>query len=154
MQSPSSKPDRALIGILAFVAVLVVVAVVVIFTRGAPEPLEAGTPERAVQEYTAAVIDGDFEAASQLLSPTWKDDCESLGYDATATDVRVTLVDSQVHGNTATVTVLVATGLNSGPFGGSGYEYEEAFRLDQVGGDWLIASAPWELAICPAMDLS
>jgi len=149
MQTSSAKPDRTLIGILALIAVLIVVALVVVFTRGAPEPLEPGTPERAVQDYTTAVIDGDREAASALLSPSWKDECDPVGYGSETADVRITLVKTRVSDNTATVTVSIATGLNGGPFGGSGYEYEDDFQLDRDGDAWLIASAPWELAICP-----
>lgn len=154
MQASSTKPDRALIAILALVAVLVIVAVVVVFTRGAPQPLEAGTPQRAVQDYATAVVDGDREAALEMLAPTWKEDCENLGYGPTTTDVRITLVDTTVHERTATVTVIVATGGNSGPFGGSGYEHEDVFQLEKSDGDWLIASTPWELAICAEMDFS
>lgn len=154
MNASSAKPDRALIGILVLITVLAVVAVVVVFTRGTPQPLEAGTPQRAVQDYAIAVIDGDREAALELLAPTWKEDCERMEYGPTTTDVRITLVSTQLHERTATVTVMVASGGSSGPFGGSGYDYEDIFQLERHGGDWLIASAPWELAICPAMDLS
>ncbi len=149
MQKPPRRSDRTLIAILVVVAVLVIVAIVVVSTRGTPQPLDPGTPERAVQDYTTAVIDGDRAAAAGLLDTSWREDCEGMGYELMATDVRITLVDSRVHGGTATVTVSVQTGLNGGPFGGSGYEYEDVFQLNRVDGDWLIASAPWELAFCP-----
>lgn len=149
MQTTPPKPDRTLIGILALIAVLVVVALVVVFTRGMPEPLEPGTPERAVQDYTTAVINGDREAASALLSPSWKDECEATGYGSEAADVRITLVKTRERDSTATVTVSITAGLNGGPFGGTGYEYEEDFQLDRDGNGWLITTAPWELAVCP-----
>lgn len=152
MDVSSVKPDRTLIGIVALIAVLVIVAVVVVFTRGAPELHDPGTPERAVQQYAAAVIDGDHEAAADLLSPSTAEDC--MGSGAVATDLRVTLIDTKVHGDTATVTVTIASGYSSGPFGGSGYEYEDAFQLERSGEDWLIASAPWEFMICPGSDQS
>lgn len=143
-----------MVGILAFIAVLVVVAVIVVFTRGAPQPLDEGTPERAVQEYAAAVIDGDHQAAQELLSPTWTEDCGRMDYGATATNLRITLVSTDIHGDTATVAVLVGTGAGNGPFGGSGYEYEDAFQLEQHGDRWLIAAMPWDLSICPPSDVS
>lgn len=149
MEQTPSKPDRTLIGILALIAVLVVVALVVVFTRGMPEPLEAGTPERAVQDYTTAVIDGDRETASALLTSGWKDECDPVGYSAETADVRITLVKTRIGDDSATVTVSIASGLSGGPFGGSGYEYEDDFILEQDGDGWLIAGAPWELAICP-----
>src|SRR5690554_767429 len=107
MQASPPKTDRTLIGILVLIAVLVVVAVVVAFTRGTPQPLEEGSPERAVQVYAAAVVDGDREAALELLAPTWKEDCDRMEYGPTTTDVRVTLVDTRLHEGTATVRVLV-----------------------------------------------
>ena len=154
MQASSARPDRTLIGILAIIALLAIVAVVVVFSRGAPGPLEAGTPQRAVQDYTTAVIEGDHEEALELLSPTWKNDCERMDYGPTTTDIRITLISTQERERTATVTVAVLAGGNSGPFGGSGYEYDDVFQLEKSGDDWLIVSAPWELAICPATDLS
>ncbi|HEU4807312.1 MAG TPA: hypothetical protein VFT01_03555 [Homoserinimonas sp.] len=154
MEDTRSKPDRMLLGIVALIAVLVIVALVVVFTRGAPQPLEEGTPQRAVQDYVTAVIDGDRDTALELLTPAWKEDCKAMDYGATTTDVRITLISTQVHERTATVTVAVAASTNSGPFGESGYEYEEAFQLERSGDDWLIASVPWELAICPATDFS
>lgn len=152
MDASSVKPDRTLLGILAVIAVLVVIAVVVVFTRGTPELHDEGTPERAVQEYAAAVIDGDLDAAGELLAPTPTDDCVESG--AVSTDLRLTLVDTRVHGETATVTVSVASGYSSGPFGGSGYEYEDTFQLERSGDGWLISSAPWEFMVCPKADVS
>ncbi|MHA6667407.1 nuclear transport factor 2 family protein [Homoserinimonas sp. A447] len=152
MDASAPKPDRTLLGVLAVIAVLVVVAVVVVFTRGTPELHDPGTPERAVQEYAAAVIDGDFEAARELLAPAPAEDCVDFG--PKATDLRLTLVETRERGETATVTVLVASGYSGGPFGGSGYEYEEAFQLEHSGDDWLISSAPWEFTVCPKADAS
>lgn len=152
MDASSAKPDRTLLGILAVIAVLVVVAVVVVFTRGAPQLHDPGTPERAVQEYAAAVIDGDLDAAEDLLAPTSTDDC--VESPVVSTDLRLTLIETRVHGETATVTVSIASGYSSGPFGGSGYEYEEAFQLERSGDGWLISSAPWEFMVCPKADAS
>lgn len=149
MQATPSKPDRALIGILALIAVLVVIALVVVFTRGMPEPLETGTPARAVQDYATAVIDGDHETAAELLSSSWKDDCEEMGYGAGTTDVRITLISTRTHERTATVEVAITVGLNSGPFGDGGYEHDDAFQLERDGDRWLITAVPWQLAICP-----
>lgn len=148
------KPDRTLLGILAAIAVLVVIAVVVVFTSGGPALREPGTPERAVQDYAAAVIDGDHTAAAELLTPSWKEDCEGMGYGMETGNLRLTLISTQERGDTATVTVAVAVSDDGGPFGGSSYEHEDAFQLERADDDWLISSVPWELAVCPGSDLS
>lgn len=152
MEATRAKPDPILLGILAVIAVLVVIAVVVVFTSGRPALREPGTPERAVQDYSTAVIDGDHDAAAELLSPAWKEDCQGMGYGAETSDLRITLVNTRERSDSATVTVSVTFGNNSGPFGGSGYEYEDSFQLERAGDDWLITSAPWELTICPGSD--
>jgi hypothetical protein len=152
MDTSSAKPDRTLLGILAVIILLVVVAVVVVFTRGAPQLHDPGSPERAVQDYASAVIDGDIDAARELLAPSSNKDCMENGL--APTDLRLTLVDTRERGDTATVTVLVATSYSGGPFGGSGYEYEEAFQLERSGDEWLISSAPWEFTVCPKADAS
>jgi hypothetical protein len=154
MEETRGKPDRTLLGILAVIAVLVVIAVVVVFTNSGPELREPGTPERTVQDYAAAVVEGDHETAGELLSPTWKEDCQGLSYGGDTSNMRITLVNTNVRSDAATVTVSLAFGDNGGPFGGSGYEYQDSFQLERAGGDWLIVSAPWELSICPGSDRS
>jgi hypothetical protein len=154
MEETRAKPDRVLLGILAVIAVLVVVAVVVVFTSGAPALRESGTPERVVQDYAAAVIAGDDDAATELLSTAWTKDCEPMDAGVTSQNLRLTLIDTNVHGETATVRVSVASGYSSGPFGGSGYEYEDQFQLERSGDGWLISSTPWEFMTCPRADAS
>src|SRR5690606_28694876 len=78
--SASTRPDRTLPIILGLIAALVVVAVVVVFTRGAPEQLDPATPEGTVQQYVTAVIDGDHAAAAELLAPAWLNECDPLTY--------------------------------------------------------------------------
>ena len=61
--------------ILCLIGALVVVALVVVFTRGAPAPLDESTPEGVVQRYSAAVIEGDEATAITYLVPALGDDC-------------------------------------------------------------------------------
>ncbi|GAA2033671.1 hypothetical protein GCM10009819_17200 [Agromyces tropicus] len=142
-----SRPDRTLIVILAVLGLLVVVALVVVFTRGEPEPLDAATPEGVVQRYAAAVIDGDESAAMDLLDPEVVDSCVRLPA-SSAEGVRVTLVDTTLRDDTADVDVLVTTTYGDGPFGASEYDERGVFDLVLVDGDWRIESAPWQLTIC------
>ncbi|WP_400997458.1 hypothetical protein [Agromyces sp. GXQ0307] len=147
MATPRSRPDRTLIVILAVLAVLVIVALVAVFTQGEPEPLDEGTPEGVVQQYSAAVIDGDEAAAMEYLVPELAEDCVRLTLGDPA-GMRVSLIDTTERDDTADVEVLIVTTYGDGPFGSSEYEERGVFDLVLVDGEWRIETAPWPLAIC------
>ena len=145
--APASRSNRTLIVILCAIGALVVVALVVVFTRGAPALLDESTPEGVVQRYSAAVIDGDEAAAIAYLAPALGDDCVPFET-GSAQDIRVTHVSTTQRDDTADVRVLIATTYEGGPFGSSTYEEEGEFDLIRDGDSWLIGSAPWPLVIC------
>jgi hypothetical protein len=159
MNPTQTRPDRVLIGILAAVAVLVVVALVVIFTRSAPASLDASTPEGVVQRYTTAAIAGDEAAAAAYLSPAAIEKCAD-GYDDGSTasrleKLRVTLIRTVARGETTFVYVRLTQWYDDGGgFGGSESTSDVAFGLVRSGGDWLVDDAPWPLAVCPAGSVS
>ena len=147
MNPPARRLDRTLLVILIAIAALVIIALVVVFTRGAPTALDPGTPEGVVQSYSAAVIDGDNEAALGYLAPEVRDTCED--FDSVYTDnLSVTLVDSTDRGESATVTVSFVTSYDGGLFGSSSSESTETFSLVKHDGEWAITAVPWALAIC------
>ncbi|MBT2517383.1 hypothetical protein J7E29_08060 [Streptomyces sp. ISL-90] len=147
MESPVAKPDRTLIVILGVIAALVVVALIVVFTTGAPELLDESTPEGVVQRYSAAAIEGDEVAAIEYLVPELRDSCERTGTGA-VDGLRVTLVSTTERDDSADVKVLMVTSYDGGLFGSSEYEEEAVFDLVAADGGWLIESAPWPLTIC------
>lgn len=145
--APAPTSNRVLIVILCLIGALVVVALVVVFTRGAPAPLDESTPEGVVQRYSAAVIEGDEATAITYLVPALGDDC--VPYETgSEQDFRVTHVTTTQRDDTADVRVLIATTYDGGPFGSSTYEEEGEFDLVREGDGWLIESAPWPLTIC------
>jgi hypothetical protein len=145
--APAARPDRTLLVILAVIAGLVIVALIVVFSRGEPAPLDQSTPEGVVQSYAAAVIDGDEADATGHLVPEIGDDCVPM--ESAPTDgMRVTLVSTTERDDTADVEVLIAWSYEQGPFGGSGVEERGEFDLVRDDGRWLIESAPWPLTIC------
>jgi hypothetical protein len=147
MEAAAAKPDRTLIVILAVIVALVIMALVVVFTRGEPEPLDASTPEGVVQRYSAAVIAGDEAAALTHLVPELGDPCDRI--EAGPVDgMRVTLVATTEHDASADVKVLITTSYEGGLFGSSEYEEEGEFDLVKADGGWLIESTPWPLTIC------
>jgi hypothetical protein len=147
MDAPAAKPDRTLIVILGVIAVLVIVALVVVFTRGEPAQLDATTPEGVVQRYSAAVIEGDEAAAEEYLVPELADDCRRIETGA-VNGMRVTLVSTTERADSADVEVLIVTSYDGGMFGSSEYEEDGVFDLVRADDAWLIESAPWPLTVC------
>ncbi|WP_173921611.1 hypothetical protein [Agromyces sp. Marseille-P2726] len=144
--APAPQRDRTLIVILCVIGALVVIALIVVFTRGAPAQLDASSPEGVVQRYATAVIDGDEDAAMEYLVPELADSCERV--DPGVRDLRVTLDSTAEREDTADVRVLISISYDGGLFGSSDYEEEGTFDLVADDGGWLIESAPWPLTIC------
>jgi hypothetical protein len=145
--APAGRPDRTLLVVLAVIAALVIVALIVVFGRGEPEPLDESTPEGVVQRYTAAVIAGDEAEATGYLVPGIADDCVRIET-APVDRMRITLVSTTERDDSADVEVLISWSYDEGPFGGSGVEERGTFDLVRVDDGWRIESAPWPLTIC------
>ena len=140
---------RSLVVLAIIVGALVLVSLVVVFTRGEPELLDESTPEGVVQRYSAAVLAGDEDTALSYLANDARSDCGTIAVTETE-NLRISLVATEPvgDGDSVDVTVSLSRGSNGGPFGGSAYEYEERFSLTQVDDGWRIETAPWELAFC------
>ena len=146
MTTAAPPARRTLIVIVSVIAVLVIVSLIVVFTRGTPELLDESTPEGVVQRYTSALLEGDESTAIGFLSSDAKEQCGTVEMTVTD-DARVTLVSTDQRDDSASVTVRI-TRHDGGPFG-SEYGYEDTFRLVSSGGEWRVDAAPWELAVCP-----
>lgn len=148
MNAAPARPDRTLIVILSVIAVLVIVALAVVFTRGEPKLLDESTPAGVVQRYSAAVISGDEDAAVEYLAPALRVGCDTY-VPTYVENVRVTLGSTTERADSADVNVfIVTTYQDGGPFGPSESEVAENFNLDKVDGKWLISTTPWPLTIC------
>ncbi|MET1051121.1 MAG: hypothetical protein ABWX65_00640 [Mycetocola sp.] len=145
MTTATAPARRTLIVLLSVLAALVIIALAVVFTRGEPALLDESTPEGVVQRYTTAVLDGDEDAAMGYLSDEAQGNCGSVE-SYTSDDLRLTLVTTNLHDDSADVDVLITTG-GGGPFG-SEYSYEDTFRLVADGDSWRVETTPWELAVC------
>ncbi len=142
----SVRRDRTLPILLAVLGLLVVVALAVVFSRGDVKLLDASTPGGVVQRYSAAVIDGDEEAAAAYLAES-SEPCDEF-YTPTEDNLRISLVATREREDTADVEVSIVTFDAGGPFGSSEYESRDEFGLVRVDGDWLIERAPWQLRVC------
>lgn len=147
MDATASKPDRTLLVVLLAVGALVVLALVVVFTRGTAQPLDASTPAGVVQRYTEAVMAGDERAARDHLVAEAREGCERIDT-GTFDDVRVTLGSTTERDGDADVEVFVITTSGGGLFGPSEYREEATFDLVREGADWVIETAPWQFAVC------
>lgn len=146
MDTASGRPDRTLLVVMIAVAALVVVALIVVFTRGGAVPIDEATPAGVVQRYTEAVIDGDEQVARSYLTEDVRADCERIETGA-FDDVRVTLVATTEREGTADVHVSIVT-TSGGLFGPSEYREDANFGLVREGSDWLIETTPWQFTIC------
>jgi len=151
-ETTAGKPDRTLIFVIATVAALVVIALIVVFTRGQGEPLDESTPAGVVQRYTQAVIAGDDETARGYLSSHIVAEC-TTAVPGPFDGMRVTLASTTEHGESADVGVVVSYSGGGGLFGQSGYQYDETFRLVRDDGAWRITATPWEFAVCSETSL-
>lgn len=152
MDTTRTAPDRTLVIILFIVATLVIVSLVVVFSRGTPEPLDSATPAGVVQAYATLVLNGDELGAAEYLTGTALDRCDSIGH-GTTNDIRLTLLSTEEREDSADVRVAIIESYGSGPFGVSEWETEDVFDLVKADGEWKIAVAPWQLMVCPTEEV-
>lgn len=141
--------NRAGLVLLVAVGVLVLLAViagVLSATREGPQ-LSEGSPEAAVQDYLAAVAEGDDAAAAAILDPQGEcteDDLRDGGQPSTG---RIVLRDVEVDGDEADVQVEIVYG-GEGPFGGGEWREEVRFDLRRDADRWVITGEPWPMYGC------
>jgi hypothetical protein len=146
MSDATRRTRITVIALISGVVLVVVIALIAVFTRGETAELDAGTPEGVVQRYSQAVVDGDVRTALTYLVPEVAEDCDRtpLGSE----DIRLTLLETTERDETARVRVLIVTVYGTGPLGADEYETEDAFDLVKVDDEWLIETSPWQLAVC------
>lgn len=126
---------------------VVLAAVVLLFSANrSTANLDPGTPEGVVQSYLTAVLEGDYVEAARHLDPSSGCDVEDLDRMGTVEPARAVLVDSQVNGDTARLTVRVT--MTAGPFEAEEFSENHIFRLTRTGQDWKLSGTPWPLYGC------
>ncbi|MGZ8804271.1 MAG: hypothetical protein ACXWZG_03090 [Microbacterium sp.] len=146
MSDAATRSRITLIALISGVILVVVIALIAVFTRGEIAELDAGTPEGVVQRYSQAVVDGDVPTALTYLVPEVADTCDRVPMGSE--DIRLTLLETTERDQTARVRVLIVTVYGTGPLGANEYESEDAFDLVKVDDEWLIETSPWQLAVC------
>lgn len=147
-----AQSTRWLLGILAAVLGLIVLAVVVSLTAGRETDLDPATPGGAVQIYLHAVSEGDAEGAWDLFASDLQDRCslssvrDALRYGPR--DFRAQLGEVVTRTQTTDVTVSITERYSGGLFGNES-TFEQVFPLTREEGAWRLVEAPWPLW-CPA----
>ncbi|MCI0607580.1 MAG: hypothetical protein L0Z71_00765 [Anaerolineae bacterium] len=141
------KQDRFLTGILIGIAVLVVAALAVFFTRNDTQTyLSEDTPEGVTHNYVVAVLNKDYEKAYTYLAdldnkPTYEQFRDAfikgmVNPDNAAMDIG----GSEITGDTASVEVAIVYN-PSDPFS-TGYRDVQRAVLVMQGGAWKLSSMP------------
>jgi len=140
------RQDRFLAGILAFVGLLILGAIILFISRAASREYRAGdSPEDVVYNYTLALSRGDYSMAYSYLSdgdgkPTEAEFQGDLLRMGSHNEAGLRIENTQLIGEEAIVSVSVLYGGN-GPFD-SGYSFEDTARLRQEGGVWKLVYMP------------
>lgn len=141
------KQDRFLMGILAGIGVLVVLALVVFFARKDTQTyISDDTPKGVVHNYVVAVLNKDYEKAYGYLAdldhkPTYDVFRNAFLQKAVNPDnSAVDIGDAEISGDTASVEVALVNN-PSDPFS-TGYRDVQHAALVQQNGVWKITAMP------------
>lgn len=134
--------------VLGFVvaAISIVALIAVLAVKDTTQQLDATTPEGTVQQYLQSVTDRDFDTALTFLVTDTKCKIEDFDQSYVQDSIRVSLSDSVITGDSASVKVNVENS-SGDPFGGS-YRESQAFRLTNSDDGWKIAGIPWPTYEC------
>jgi hypothetical protein len=142
------KQDRFLTGILIGIAVLVIVALTVFFSRKDNLNYVAdNTPEGVVQNYVVALHKRDFEKAYNYLAdldnkPTLEQFHQSfLNHNVDPTNAGLEVGKAEISGNSASVSLGIIYSPGD-PFSNS-YRNAEYAQLVRQNGDWKIKQMPY-----------
>jgi len=141
------KHDKFLIGILAFIGLLVVAALALFFARDQAEPMPDDTPEGVVYNYILALQEEDYETAYSYLEDKPKkptltsfENHFSQSY-MDLSGYAVDIVEARIHGTTARVDIVI-TRVAIGPFSDEWNETDTVILVQQDG-EWKIESMPY-----------
>jgi hypothetical protein len=141
------RNDKFLIGILAFIGLLVVTALVLFATgRSNQEYLAGSDPEAVVHNYALAVTRGDYERAYSYLA-SGEEKPSAIEFRTFFTqvdpvqDAGLRIESAEILDDEAVVSMTVVYG-PSGPFD-TGYDRPDTAILALESGDWKIVSMPY-----------
>ncbi len=146
------RDDRFLVGILAGIGLLLLLALAaILLLRGSAQDLPATTPAGTVQRFLRALENQQYDAAYGYLSDTMSNkpsreefaryNADTGAYEGTGTRLRIER--ESISDASASVVVQVTHYTNDLPPFASEWTTTETFTLRQVGGAWQITSLPY-----------
>lgn len=142
------KQDKFLIGILAGIGALIVLALVLFFTRqDKREYISDATPEGVVHNYVLAVLNKDYEKAysylADLENKPSEDDFRQSFFNGiiNAENVGVDIGEAEISDENASVNLLIYYSSND-PFSSS-YGSQDRASLVQQNGNWKLSYMPY-----------
>lgn len=128
-------------------AVLVTAVIAAIFSGNSAKTLSPGSPEKTVQEYLQALTDGRNDLAVKRLSKNSSCTVEDIDRVYIWSSPQITLLKSEITGNSAIVQVSIEHRTNI--FMDSGIMNEQPnYRLIKEKSQWKISGIPWPLYDC------
>lgn len=133
---------------LGIVIVLVVLIsfIAAVATNNSTKTLNTGSPERVVQEFLQSINDGRNDLAIKFLSSDSTCSIQDLDRAWPWPTAQISLLDSQITGNTAVVRVALQR--DSSAFMDTSSEEELMYRLVRDSDQWRISGIPWPLYDC------
>jgi len=140
----NQRANRVLGIVVAAISIVALIAVLAV--KETTPQLDANTPEGTVQQYLQSVTARDFDSAITYLASDTK--CKVEDFDQAYIDdsVRVSLLDTTITTNLASVRVSIENSSND-PFGGA-YTEAQTFRLTKSDTGWRISGIPWPTYQC------
>jgi hypothetical protein len=142
------KQDRFLIGILVGIGVLVIIALVLFFTRqDKQEYVAEDTPEGVVHNYALALYKEDYEKAYDYLAemeskPTYNEFRQAFFNNfVDPSNAGLELGETEIAGDVAYVTLYIIYNTTD-PFS-SGYRNTDTARLERQNGTWKLLQMPY-----------
>jgi hypothetical protein len=139
--------DKYLIGIVAGIALLVIVALAVVLSRPEPEYRDDDSPDAVVHNYLLALRTDDFQRAYECLSPTlagypdnleiFIENVEDRSYKFRLdNEVALNVESAKIRADTATVEVLETRAFDGGPMDSGQVNRGFDMKLRQDNGAW------------------
>jgi hypothetical protein len=142
----ASDSSKVVLGVIVTLVVGLVAAAITLSVIGPETEYDPSTAAGVAQAFYEAIIDGDDQAALDLLEDDLAAECGTTRPDAVfprSSSIRVTLVAVDVQGDTAVVTVDVTEVDDPSPFDVDGYTHRERLTMRSSSGTWRISESPW-----------
>jgi hypothetical protein len=142
------KQDRFLTGILIGIVMLVLIALVMFYSRQDQQEYRPDdTPEGVVHNYALALFNSDYEKAYAYLAegehkPSYTQFRQSFfDYYINPSDAGIELGETEIEGDQAFINLNLIYS-PSDPFS-SGYRTSESARLERQNGEWKLLRMPY-----------